>query len=367
MHIIFRILMILVLLLLCSATALAEGRTISVYTSVPKWGQMPDRFEIQGQRLPEDVTAEDFSISGRAAGWETNALHEFTCGVQSVSGAEGGWTLVPERFPEKYFYVRELEISCARYPELSFSLEDIARTYTATADEFSSVEVLEGRLSAKVFIPEATEPLPVVIVFHGYGDTENLLSYRTAIAWAEPESQATYPCAVVAPTIISTFYTSEIARTRIYEGLMRYIDQLIASGQVDARRVYVMGNSFGGAAALELAEQYPQKIAAVLSLCPATMYFPVAAAKLPLLTDMPVTIAQAENDETIPSTAGRGAAEALIEAGNPNVHLRIYTDEEMVASGAVFGQEQVYSFHHVELAVMEDPAYAEWLFAQAKD
>lgn len=367
MHIILKILLISLLLLPGAAAALAEGREISVFTSVPKWGQLPERFEVRGQALPADVTAADFAIAGRAAGWETTALHEFACGVQSVASAADGWTLVPERFPEKYFYVRELEVTCAGHPELSFSFDDIAHTHTAVADEFSLVEDPESRLTAKVFAPEAEGPLPVVIVFHGYGDTENLLSYRTAVAWAEPESQAAHPCTVVAPVIIPGYYTSEIARTRIYAGLMGYIDGLVEAGRADAKRIYVMGNSFGGAAALELAEQYPEKIAAVLSLCPATMYFPTATAKLSGLRDIPVTIAQAENDETIPSDAGRSAAAALTEAGNPDVHLRIYTDAEMIASGAAFGQEQVYSFHHVELAVMEDAAYAEWLFAQAKE
>ena len=38
----------------------------------------------------------------------------------------------------------------------------------------------------------------------------------------------------------------------------------------------------------------------------------------------------------------------------------------MEAAGAVKGYEQVYSFHHVELAVMEDEAYMEWMFSQTR-
>ena len=61
--------------------------------------------------------------------------------------------------------------------------------------------------------------------------------------------------------------------------------------------------------------------------------------------------------------APAGSPEALTAAGNPNVTLRIYSDEEMAASGAVFGQEQTYSFHHAELALLENEDYAEWLFS----
>lgn len=362
----------MITMILLSAFALAEGganaeeRSISLYTRVTKWGQMPERFEITGQDLPEGLPAADFVIRGRAASWGTNDWHPFSCAVQSVRAAEGGWSLVPEGFPEKWFYVREMEVSCAAHPELGFALEDIGHTFTETADEFTDVEDHDSRLTAHVYLPEHAGPIPVVLVFHGYGDDHNLLSYRTSVAWAEPESQAVRPCIVIAPTIDAIYYGSEIARSRIYEGIMAYIDGLIHEGRADADRIYVMGNSFGGMASFEIAEQHPGRFAAILALCPALNYSARGTVGLSGLTDIPVQIAQAEHDETIPSEVGKAAAEALIKAGNADVKLRIYSDEEMNACGAVFGREQTYSFHHVELAVMEDEAYARWLFDQAR-
>lgn len=356
---------IIMLALFCPA--FAEGRQIALETRVTKWGQLPQRFVVTGQALPEGVTAADFAIAGKAAGWEDQSLHPFACDVRAVEAVEGGWALIPERFPEKFFYVKQLEITCEAHPELDFTLEDIERISTETADEFGWAEEYESRFLARVFLPESDEPLPVVLVFHGYGDPENLLSYRTATAWAEPEQQAVRPCAVVAPVINTTFYGSEIARSRIYAGIVNYIDGLVESGVADPARLYVMGNSFGGMASFEIAEQFPDRFAAVLALCPALNYSAKGTARLSELTDIPVTIAQAEGDETIPSEVGKRAAEALIAAGNPNVTLRLYTDAEMVAAGAVKGYEQVYSFHHVELAVMEDETYAEWLFSQSRE
>lgn len=358
------LLMILALALLPACAAHAEGREIKLETRVMKWGQMPQRFVITNQALPEDVTASDFAITGQAAGWENQSLHPFSCGVEAVEATGDGWALIPELFPEKFFYVRQMDVACASHPELSFTLDDIATVATETADEFTWVEEHESRLTARVFIPESDGPLPVVLVFHGYGDPENLLSYRTAVAWAEPQQQAVRPCAVVAPVINTTFYGSEIARSRIYEGIMHYIDSLVESGVADPSRLYVMGNSFGGMASFEIAEQHPGRFAAILALCPALNYSANGTAQLSTLTDIPVTIAQAEGDETIPSEVGRRAAEALVAAGNENVTLKLYTDAEMNAAGAVKGFEQTYSFHHVELAVMEDEAYAEWLFSQ---
>ena len=362
-----RMLILMLLMFSCLTGALAEGREIALDTAVTKWGQMPQRFEIRGQALPEGVTAADFAITGAASSWEGPVLHPFTCTVEEVAATEDGWALVPGLFPDKYFYVQELEVTCAAHPELSFTMADIAETRTAVADEFGSVEDEESRFTARVFVPEHEGPLPVVIVFHGYGDTANLLSYRTAVAWAEPESQAVRPCIVIAPTIINTYYTSDIARQKIFVGLMRYVDELVAAGKADPARVYALGNSFGGMAAFDLAGLYPERIAAVLALCPALNYSKRAMESLLTMADIPVTIAQAENDETIPVMVGRGAAEMLTNAGNPNVRLRIYSDEEMNAAGARFGQEQTYSFHHVELAVMEDEVYAEWLFQQVKE
>ena len=62
---------------------------------------------------------------------------------------------------------------------------------------------------------------------------------------------------------------------------------------------------------------------------------------------------------------GKQAAEALKQAGG-DVTLKIFTDEEMEAAGAVHGQEQTYSFHHVELAVLQTQDYAEWLFSHSR-
>lgn len=351
------------LMMLAGLPCRAEGRGITAMTRVTKWGQLPERFEITGQALPEGVSASDFTITGRAAGWENESLHDFICAVAAVEETSDGWALIPETFPEKYFYVRELTVSCAAHPELGFALSDISQTLTETADDFTDVEDYDSRFLAHVYIPESNEPLPLVLVFHGYGDDHNLLSYRTATAWAEPGSQAVRPCVVVAPVINTIYYGSEIARSRIYEGIVKYIDGLIDAGQVDPRRVYAMGNSFGGMAALEIAEQHPGRFAALLALCPALSYGPNATAQLPVLRDVPVAIALAENDETIPASVGISAAEALEAAGNDRVWLRVYSDEEMNAAGASFGREYVYSFHHVELAVMEDEAYAEWLFS----
>ena len=358
------VLPLLILMLTCSVPhALAEDRHITVHTSVTKWGQMPYRFTVSGQQLPEEVSPSDFSITGKASAWGAAALHPFSCGIREVHALEGGWELIPERFPDKYFYVREMRVSCPSHPDLGFALQDIVATYTDTADLFFRYASGDGVLDAHVFLPQTPGPLPVVVVFHGYGDTDNLLTYRTAVPWAEPGKQAIHPCIVIAPVITSDRYVSPFIRGKVLDAVMTYIGTLTAQGLADPQRIYAMGNSFGGMTAFEMAERFPGKIAAVLALCPALNYSPEAQAGLSRLGTLPVFIAHAEMDETIPSAVSEDAAEVLKKSGNPNVTLRIYTDEEMEAAGAARGFSETYSFHHVELAVMEDPSTYEWLFS----
>lgn len=339
----------------------AAARSITVYTRVTKWGQMPEQFAVRGQELPEGVRAEDFRITGEAAGWGTRETHPFTCGVREIAAEEGGWSLIPEQFPDKYFYVRSMRAECAAHPELSFSSEEITATLTETADLFTTFESENHMVKARVYRAETDGPAPVVVVFHGYGDTDNLLTYRTAVDWAEPENQKKRPCTVIAPVIDDGIYVSDAARSRIFEQVLTWIDGMIGEGKADPDRIYLMGNSFGGMSSIEMAEQHPDRIAAVMALCPALNYSRNGLASIGKMKDVPLYIAQAENDETIPSSVGKQAAEKLAEAGG-DVTLRVFSDAEMEAAGARHGQEQTYSFHHVELALLENDEYARWLF-----
>lgn len=63
-------------------------------------------------------------------------------------------------------------------------------------------------------------------------------------------------------------------------------------------------------------------------------------------------------------TAPRTAVKSLEKLGAKEVRFSEYSDEEMEAAGADSAPDSTYSFHHVELAVMQDEAYKEWLFSE---
>ena len=79
---------------------------------------MPVRFTVRGQQMLRGIGPEDFTITGEAAGWGTQATHPFACGVKEVIPEADGWSLVPEQFPDKYFDVRSFTVACEAAPEL---------------------------------------------------------------------------------------------------------------------------------------------------------------------------------------------------------------------------------------------------------
>lgn len=341
---------------------------VKVYTTVRKTGQYPDRFVVMpgngwDREALESLSETDFRLDGKASKWGDDSLHDFSCGFESVTIDENGLTLVPDQFPEKYFYVKEWTITCKTNDGLTVSSSQVSDTFTDVADSFETVEDEEHHFSYHLYTPEGEGALPVVVVFHGYGDTHNLLTYRTAVEWAEPENQQVHPCYVIAPVIEDQAYILATGRDLIFAGVKEKIDALIAEGKVDPNRIYVMGNSFGGMSSIEFAEKYPEETAAVLALCPAVGYSAGAIRNLEKITDVPIWFAHAVHDQTIPEADSEKCLKLLTDAGSTVAQLRAYTDEEMNAAGADPSPDSTYSYHHVELAVMEDDTYMEWLFS----
>ena len=348
----------------------ARVESVVINTRVRTTGQYPEEIIVT---LPEGVNAEDLSLtgadfhmSGNAGMWGSKDTRPFACDFERAEAKDNSITLIPKDFPEKFFYVTDFKVDCEKNEALSFTEADVSRITTQVADDFQTFTKEEGApFTYHLFTPESTELMPVVVVFHGFGDTSNLLTYRTAVEWAEPENQAARPCYVIAPVIDdATYYTD---RQAVFLPLKEFLDEMIKKGEADPERIYVMGNSFGGMSSIEFAEQYPDFTAGILALCPALTYSPGAVADLEKMKDTPIWFAHAEHDNTIPVTASREAVDKLKELGAKEVHFTEYTDEEMEAAGGDNAPDATYSFHHVELAVMEDDAYMEWLFSVKRE
>ncbi len=338
---------------------------VTVNTSVRKTGQYPESFVItfENDILPKEISAESFHMSGDAGYWGSSDTRPFEADFKSAVISGKTLTLVPADFPEKYFYVKRFVVECSDDSALGFSSGDIKEIITPVADDFET-RSFEGDVSFdyKLFSPEKDGALPLVIVFHGYGDTSNLLTYRTAVEWAEPENQEVRPCYVLAPSVDDGTYFKEDGRDKVFAAVHDIVEEMISDGKVDPDRVYVMGNSFGGLSTIEYAEKYSESVAAAMALCPALNYSVNSMMNLKQITDIPIWFAHAEHDNTIPVSTSENAVKSLEKLGAKEVHFTMYSDEEMNAAGADPSPDATYSYHHVELKVMEDDNYMEWMF-----
>ena len=184
-------------------------KDVTIQTSVRKTGQYPESIcaVYSGSLDGISVGAADFKMTGKASIWGSNDKRPFEAGFSSVEVKGDTITLYPADYPEKFFYADEYKIACGKDERLNFTDKDVSKIVTPVADDFEYIEGQGGSpLNYHIFRPADEENKPLVIVFHGYGDTKNLLTYRTAVDWAEPENQKKRPCYVIAPTIDDMVY-----------------------------------------------------------------------------------------------------------------------------------------------------------------
>jgi len=340
---------------------------VKVFTEVTPGGQFPRSLRVVlNDKYKKEVNASDFEMIGKATNWLDPSLHDFTASFTDASVDGDVLTLTFGDFKDKYFFVDSWEISNKSDPDLIISSNQISRVVAPVADDFQYFSTNDGEeFNYNLFTPEDTsKPQPIVVVFHGYGDTHNLLVYRTSIAWAEAEAQEKRPCYVLAPVIGDEEYFQYEEREKVFAAVHDKLQKMIDAGQVDKNRVYVMGNSFGGMSSVEYMELYPNTVAGSLALCSALNYSEAAEKNLDKIGNTPIWVAQAENDGTISSENSRLLYDSLEANGNTNSKLTIYTDEEMNKAGCSPDNNSTFSYHHVEMVVMEDEQYAEWLFSQ---
>ena len=260
----------------------------------------------------------------------------------------------------RFFYLRKKTIVICIFM-LAMVFAGCQKSSWDEAGTFKAVEV-SGDLSFtyQLYTPVTETKVPLVIVFHGFGEDQNLLNCRILVTLTGEESQEVRPCYVLAPQVESNMYLAASNREKMYSALKDAADGLIKSGKVDESRIYVMGNSFGGLGCVEFTEAYPEKVAGAIVMCPALTYDDNSTRNLKLMKDVPVWFAQATNDNVIPITVSRSAVSTLEVLGAKEVRFTEFSDKEMLSTGALVG------YHQADFAVMADDAFMEWLFEKRK-
>lgn len=207
----------------------------------------------------------------------------------------------------------------------------------------------------RLFRPAATGKLPLVVYLHGGGglgnDNEKQLGlgniYGTRV-WLLPENQKRFPCYVVAPQTESGWPNYDPSQTiegrpKPLPGLgngarlaLEIIDRLSREFPIDERRIYVTGQSMGGAGTWHITAHRPKFFAAAVACCAGDTCEDAAKS-----LNTPLWNLHGSADQTVPVALSRDRIAALRKAGrhplyteyagvNHNCWQWAYTEPELV-------------------------------------
>ena len=228
------------------------------------------------------------------------------------------------------------------------------------------VTVGENTYGYRVYVPKDRPPgqkLPVMLYLHGSGSNgEDNVAQLKDFSKIIGENPQNFPFIVVLPQArAGTFWNTQMIAQAIAA-----LDQTVKEFDGDEKRLYLTGWSMGGLGAWHTAVLYPGKFAALVPIASRIMPTPTERENLspdllklvdapePLkafgekLKNMPTWIFHGDQDYVITVGASRRLNQALIDAGNTDVHYTEY---------AGLG-------HYTIEAALTEPELFEWLARQ---
>ena len=215
----------------------------------------------------------------------------------------------------------------------------------------------------RLFRPSESGRLPLVVYLHGSGGlgTDNVKQmglgnvFGTRL-WALPESQKEHPCYVVVPQTDRGWVryapvSPGDTESRVVRGLgdgarlvLELIDTLRRELPIDDRRIYLTGQSMGGAGVWHLTAERPTVFAAAVVCCGSASRDDAAAS-----IETPVWSFHGAADETVPVSISRSRIVAMQKAGGHPHHT------EYAGVG-----------HNVWEWAYTEPALARWMFSKRR-
>ncbi|HEX8817834.1 MAG TPA: hypothetical protein VF753_20260 [Terriglobales bacterium] len=212
----------------------------------------------------------------------------------------------------------------------------------------------------RLYRPSATGKLPLVIYLHGSGglgdDNLKQLSFGNVFGtrvFLLPENQKNFPCYVIAPQTDRGWCRYDLTQTegeaKQLPGLgdgsrvaLALVDTLCRELPIDPHRIYVTGQSMGGAGVWNMLTNREKFFAAAVPLCGSPSLDDPARS---LAT--PVWCFHGAADQTVPVSISRDRIAARRKAGGHP----LYTEYEAVD-------------HNVWEWAYTEPELLKWLFAQ---
>lgn len=214
-------------------------------------------------------------------------------------------------------------------PERMALIEAFRTTSDGIADKFEArTHKSDWTMPYRLFRPNAPGRLPLVVYLHGSGGlgTDNVKQmglgniFGTRV-WALPENQKAFPCYVVAPQTDRGWVrygdpSPGDSVARVVPGLgdgarvaFELIDALAKEFPIDRQRIYLTGQSMGGAGAWHMLAQRPSVFAAAVICCGSRSLDDPSAARTPLWNF------HGAADDTVPVAVSRERIAALRKAG----------------------------------------------------
>jgi predicted peptidase len=215
----------------------------------------------------------------------------------------------------------------------------------------------------RLFRPEAAGKLPLVLFLHGSGglggDNVKQMALGNVFGtrvWTLPENQKRFPCYVVVPQTDRGWIryqdpspADSIARPipGLGDGArlaLEIVDGLRREFAIDERRIYVTGQSMGGAGTWHMTAHRPQLFAAAVACCGS----PTKEAAVDSI-GTPLWNFHGDADKNVPLSASRDRIASLRKAGGHPLHT------EYAGVG-----------HNVWEWAYTEPAVVEWMFSKRR-
>ena len=231
------------------------------------------------------------------------------------------------------------------------SAQDAIDGFAARSFKASNGDTMPYRL----FVPDATarsKPLPLILYLHGGGrvgrDNQKQISGGNTAgthAWTTAEAQRRHPAFVLAPQFADSGRSARLnGWADVADTVLEIVAAVSREFAVDADRVYVTGQSFGGYGTWSFITKHPDVFAAAVPLCGGGDPSRIGVART-----LPIWAFHGGQDPVVPVTESRTLIAALRRAGSPVK----YTEYPNVG-------------HDVWIRAYAEPELAEWLFTQRR-
>lgn len=246
-------------------------------------------------------------------------------------------------------------------PERLALIEAFKQQSSGLEKKFEARSYKSGDVSMpyRLFRPRSSGKLPLVVHLHGSGglgdDNEKQLGLGNTFGtrvWLLPENQKEFPCYVLAPQTNSGWTNYDLSQqgpAKALPGLgdgsrlaLEVIDRLSREFPIDPNRIYVTGQSMGGAGVWNMITHRPKVFAAAVVCCGSVSTEDGTGA-----INLPLWNFHGDSDQTVPVTVSRERIAARRKAG-----------------GHPFSTEYAGVDHNVWQWAYTEPALVKWLFAQ---